>query len=216
MGCSCSALAKSACCRGPQFRATVAPEPGVSIKTSESDEVFHQPLNFTEAEKALVKKTWKVLANDLKGRGSKVFIAIFRANPAIKALFPFDGMEGEVLMKSTLFKGHASRFMQAVGAVVDNIDSLDEALSPLLLGLGKHHVLFPGFEPVYFNSFQTGMRQVWAEDLGSKFNAHAQQAWDKVFEFIMHKLKEGYLAGLHEYAGRKNTMTSNIGPYGNP
>ena len=40
------------------------------------------------------------------------------------------------------FKGHASRFMNAVGAVVDNLQNLEETLTPLLVGLGENHVHF--------------------------------------------------------------------------
>lgn len=206
MGCSASVAVKRPCCPfQSKSKAAIAPET-LSIEDNEQTDFI-----FTAAEKAVVIKTWRVLSNDLTGRGTKVFIHIFRDNPKIKDLFPLDGLDGEAMVKSYIFKGHASRFMQAVGAVVDNIDSCDEALSPLLIGLGKHHVLFTGFKPDYFNSFETAMRTVWAEDLGSKFTPQTEIAWTKVFKFILRKLKEGYLIALDEYESTRNpTVSTNV------
>jgi len=58
------------------------------------------------------------------------------------------------------FKGHAVRFMQAVQAVVDNIDNYHETVTPLLNDLGRRHTHFKGFKPIYFNDFQDSILQV--------------------------------------------------------
>ena len=134
-----------------------------------------------------------MLATDLTGRGSKVFQKIFELNPLVKNLFPFKHVEGADLLLEPNFKGHASRFMNAVGAVVDNLDNLDEALAPLLIGLGENHVTFDGFKPEYFNFFAQAMHLVWKEDLKSKYTTEAEEAWKAVFAFIMDNLKLGYM-----------------------
>jgi len=89
-----------------------------------------------EHEIRLINKTWKLLSTDMTGYGTKVFLRIFQKNPKLKQLFPCRDVEGEELLKNKHFKGHASLFMQAIGAAVDNIDCLEENLAPLLLGLG--------------------------------------------------------------------------------
>ena len=44
--------------------------------------------------------------------------------------------------------------MQAIGAAVDNIHSLDENLAPLLIDLGKAHSTSGMFDPSYFELFK--------------------------------------------------------------
>ena len=82
--------------------------------------------------------------------------------------------------------------MQAVGAVVDNIDNYEKALSPLLNGLGRKHIHFAGFRAGYFDAFEEAMMYVWAEDLGPKYDEETSVAWHQVFQFIMNELKQGF------------------------
>ncbi len=158
---------------------------------------------FTKRQKRIVARTWKILSNDLGGRGSKIFLRIFKMNPGVKKLFPFGHLEGEALLRDPHFKGHASRFMQAVGAVIDNIDSYAETLAPLLLGLGRQHIHFKGFEPTYWKTFEVAILEVWSEELESKFTVDAREAWHMVFKFILLKLNEGYEEALEEEEKRK-------------
>ena len=146
----------------------------------------------TEKEKILVRRNWKRLSCDLTERGAKVFLRIFSDNPNVKLLFPFKDLDGEELTKDVNFRGHASRFMQAVGAVVDNIDDFEQSLAPLLNALGQKHVHFKGFTPAHFNAFQDAMLAVWTEDLGGKLSPDGREAWVKVLGFIMRELKRGY------------------------
>ena len=133
------------------------------------------------------------MGTDLTARGSKVFLRIFEKNPYVKKIFPFRDCEGEDLLKNPSFKGHASRFMQAVGAVVDNINDPETALSPVLIGLGKNHTSFEGFKPEYFGAFTEAMQYVWRTELKVKYTPEVAETWDMVFIFIMQTLKEGYV-----------------------
>ena len=159
---------------------------------------------FTDRQMFIVRKTWKLLATDLTRRGSKVFVKIFELNPHVKGLFPFKNLDdaNELLLDAN-FKGHASRFMNAVGAVVDNMDNLEESLAPLLIGLGENHVKFEGFKPEYFNSFSQAMNIVWKEDLGKRYTTEAEEAWKVVFAFIMDNLKVGFInaQAIQKYNG---------------
>lgn len=148
---------------------------------------------FSDRQKAIIVKTWRYMGNDLTGRGSKVFMKIFELHPEVKQLFPsLKDYEGEALLKNPNFKGHASRFMQAVGAVVEHIDSPD-TLSPVLVSLGQRHVTFSGFTPAYFAAFTEGMMSIWAQELGKTFTEEVSEAWKTVFDFIMSSLQDGYL-----------------------
>lgn len=164
--------------------------------------------DLSEKDKALIRRNWKYLACDLTGRGAKVFLRIFRDNPEVKLLFPFHALEGEELIRDANFRGHASRFMQAVGAVVDNIDDFEAALTPLLNGLGQKHIHFRGFNPSLFDAFQEAMLEVWAEDLGNKLTCEGQGAWIKVFGFIKGELQNGYLQAVHQSKQSDGSDTS--------
>lgn len=146
----------------------------------------------TPQQKKIVKRTWRYLANDMTGHGKKVFLKIFEMNPHVKDLFPCRDVTGEALLRDSNFKGHAARFMQAVGAAVDNIDDLGSSLSPLLIGLGRQHTTFSGLQPEYFNAFTEAMLFVWQQELKDKFTEDVRGAWKTVFDFLMSRLKEGY------------------------
>ncbi|XP_071115047.1 hemoglobin subunit mu-like [Haliotis cracherodii] len=149
-------------------------------------------------QRMLVQKTWPYLAGDIAGIGSKVFIRIFQLYPNVKQLFPCRHKEGKELLQDQNFKGHASRFMQAVGAVVDNIDDLDRSLSPLLIGLGRQHIHYNGFIPENFDAFTESMTLTWSEELKGRFTEEVKDAWEAVFDFIMMKLKVGFAQARDE------------------
>nr|XP_034307779.1 non-symbiotic hemoglobin 0-like [Crassostrea gigas] len=134
--------------------------------------------------------------------GIRVFERIFELNPDLKQLFPFRNKEGESLRNDHDFTGHASRFMQAVGAAIDNINNLYMYFGPLLIGLGKQHVEFGGFKPEYWDVFTEAMLYVWEKELGDLFDDNCRNAWTKVFEFIMEQLKVGYSQAIDEEAGK--------------
>ncbi|XP_067676830.1 hemoglobin subunit mu-like [Haliotis asinina] len=152
----------------------------------------------TGQQRMLVRRTWRYLAGDMTGIGSKVFIRIFNLYPNVKQLFPCRHKEGTELLRDPNFKGHASRFMQAVGAVVDNMDDLDTSLSPLLIGLGRQHINFNGFIPENFDAFTQSMTLTWEEELNGHFTEEVKDAWVAVFRFIMMKLKEGFALASDE------------------
>ncbi|XP_070567773.1 neuroglobin-1-like [Ptychodera flava] len=164
---------------------------------------------FTDRQRRIVRKTWRPLANDMTGNGTKVFLRIFEMEPKVKQLFPCRDKEGEELLKDMNFKGHASRFMQSVGAAVDNLDSLETSLAPLLLKLGRSHTNFSGFKPDYFDIFTRAMLDVWEQELKDRFTSEVKESWLTVFEFMMGKMKEGYMQAYTEEMNAKNLQKSN-------
>ena len=169
-------------------------------KNTENGNCINGPNScLTLEQKHLVKKTWRYLSRNILVRGTKVFLRIFEINPHVKGLFPnLKEKEGEYLKNDTNFQGHATRFMQIVGAVVDNIDNLDDAVCPILIGLGRQHIHFSDFKPSYFDAFKEGMVYTWKDDLGDRYHGNTEEAWSTVFDFIMDKLKEGYKLAVAE------------------
>ena len=150
--------------------------------------------------KTRVKKTWKLLSRDISGIGAKIFVKIFEADPDIKKIFHCDGLEGDALLTNSQFKGHASRFMQAIGAAVDNIDDLQGGMGPMLEGLGKQHLSFQGFKPEFWDTFTDAILDAFRETLHHRFTSEVAAAWKLVFVFIILKLKQGYQEACLEQA----------------
>ncbi|XP_014676644.1 PREDICTED: neuroglobin-like [Priapulus caudatus] len=152
-------------------------------------------IELTEREKALIRRSWKLLCEDsMTMIGGEIFLKIFELNNEVKALFPFRDVTGEALKHDPDFKGHASRFMQALGAAVDNLDNLRHSLEPLLSALGKTHTRYTdrGFTPAFFDEFTASILHVWRERLGRKFTPEVRAAWLAMVSFIATAMKDGY------------------------
>ena len=152
---------------------------------------------FSSRQKQIVRRSWRQLTGDLTERGTRVFLYIFHQKPELKVAFHLDNLDDEELVKNFIFIDHASRFMQAVGAVIENIDSLNETLTPLLTKLGATHVGFDGFEVTDLPLFVESIMSVWESDIGqTKFTLEVRDAWLKVFVYITGTLELGYTNNL--------------------
>ena len=201
------------CCSIPIGTCKVAPGSAAFInktKAKRSKEAENTSA-FTQRQKKIVTQTWRILGDDLTGRGSKVFLKIFQLYPSVKQLFPaLRDVEGDALLKNPTFRGHASRFMQAVGAAVENMDS-PENLAPLLITLGRKHVEFPGFTGGFFEAFTEGMMFVWKEELGETFTPEVATVWKSLFDFIMSRLREGYTIAMSSASNDQDGNTTTDG-----
>ncbi|KAL3883343.1 hypothetical protein ACJMK2_029617 [Sinanodonta woodiana] len=164
---------------------------------------------FDENQICIIKKTWRHFAGDMSRVGCKVFLQIFLLHPSVKQLFPFRYVKGDALLQDPSFKAHAFRFMQAVGAAIDNIDNLDEALVPLLLGLGKQHTTFMDFKEEYFNYFSDSMMAIWKDELKSKFDEVTSLTWRLLFTCIMDTMQEGFRQAQQEKHSDKPVVERN-------
>lgn len=147
----------------------------------------------SEQQRTAVLRSWRYLSTDLSNRGIKIFRRIFQQNPHVKALFMLQDVEDDELKRDRRFKGHAVRFMQAIGAVVEHIDNYRQTLGPLLNSLGEQHTRFEGFRPAYFNCFQDAIVAVFAEELGTEFSPLVKEAWTILLDFIRTELTRGYM-----------------------
>ena len=159
---------------------------------------FREPDIFIpESEKTIIKAQWEVLSKDRKGNGTAVFLKIFKQYPEIKELFRCNDVDYTLLEENAEFRAHAIRFMQAMGTAVESIDDLETSMSKSLVSLGKQHVSFTGFKPIYFEAFYDAISSVWRDVLGSDFTPESAEAWCHVMVFILETLKKGYhLASL--------------------
>ena len=149
-------------------------------------------VTITDEDKVIIKRQWRILSNDMKCLGAAVFLQIFKEHPEVKQLFPCRDVENDKLLSSVQFKRHAFRFMQAVAAVVDNIDNLENSMTKVLIDLGEQHVLISGIKPSYFEDFYNAICKVWKCKLGWRYKKECETAWNHVFTYIKENMKQGY------------------------
>ena len=167
--------------------ASVAPE---KTKPPCYDHLNEETFNLHQ--RRLVLRTWRYLAVDIPGHGSIVFLRVFQLQPAVKALFPCRDVPDDQLTSDPNFKGHSTRFMQAIGAVMDNIEDPERTLNEILLSMGRQHCYYKGFKVSYFDAFVEAFVYTWELILGNKFSGDTRNAWLVVFNFIKNKMALGY------------------------
>ena len=149
---------------------------------------------WTTEERIIVTKTWKSMANDLQGNGMQVFLRIFEIAPDAKTLFHIQHVRHRDVVRNTIIKGHASRFMQAIGAAVDSINECESGndFDKHLHILGQQHTHYVGFNPDYFEVFYDAIMWQWERYMDKAFTQEVADAWSHVFAYVMWRLKEGY------------------------
>uniref|UniRef100_A0A1I7ZSK9 GLOBIN domain-containing protein n=1 Tax=Steinernema glaseri TaxID=37863 RepID=A0A1I7ZSK9_9BILA len=95
--------------------------------------------DFTLADKQLIRKSWKILGEDMEGFGIRIYSMIFNQCPEARLLFPFmkftsDGKE----KKTTEFSFQALRFVQVLESAIVALDNL-QSLDVILDNLGRRH-----------------------------------------------------------------------------
>ncbi|XP_006812324.1 uncharacterized protein LOC102809701 [Saccoglossus kowalevskii] len=162
---------------------------------------------FSSEQISELRRTWPKLACDLTGNGAQVFLQIFAINENIKILFPFRYVPVDILSQNEVFRGHSRRFMQAVGACVENLENLDGDVTTLFVGLGKKHIHFEGFKVDYFSTYVTSMQTVWDIALtGHHYDKQTKQSWTQIFEFVITRMAEGYHIAMDEQEAKKKNQ----------
>ncbi|XP_014679465.1 PREDICTED: hemoglobin subunit epsilon-like, partial [Priapulus caudatus] len=105
-------------------------------------------------------------------------------------------LDGDDLRRDPRLKGHGGRFMQVVGAVLENIDNADTAIRPLLFQLGERHAYYDGFKPEYFEQYKKGMMYMCEQNFGDKLTPKLRDLWTKVFNFIIDSVRDGCVEAL--------------------
>lgn len=169
-----------------------------------------KPLDLTANERRLIIVTWHAISGELTRKGLRVFDEIMKS-PEIKALFPFKHVPAERLRKVPLYREHASRIIECVAAVVDELEGLgDGASTPsqtevatlkigiLLYSLGQAHGCMHGVSPAFFRTIAhthiiRALMTVWRQDIGAMWGPTVELAWAKLFRFMTHQLYNGLI-----------------------
>lgn len=201
MGCVGSTAVIEPSCRRLQvksvYRQAFKP-PQLTVSTL-STSCLPQHEFLSNFERILVRQSWTRLSRDPVTNGVRVFLRIFELAPSIGLAFQttIDGVSTRPvaqLVNDQLFRHHATRFMRAVDAVMNNLDALDVIVVPNLVRLGRFHAASVShFDTVYLDVFVRAMLEVWASVLGPTcFTTDISNAWTKIFRLIGFCVRKGY------------------------
>ncbi|TMS39389.1 hypothetical protein L596_005924 [Steinernema carpocapsae] len=112
--------------------------------------------DFSLSDKQLMRKSWRILGEDMEGFGMRIYSMIFNQCPEARRLFPFmkfttDGKE----KKTTEFSFQALRFVQVLESAIVSIDNL-HSLDVILDNLGRRHGKLEsatGFQAYFWTTF---------------------------------------------------------------
>lgn len=187
MGCTSSVTYTSTSCSTlksingrfkPELKVTLAPK-----------------ADLTQHEAKIVRSTWPLVAQDLSGNGLQIFLKIFELRPDVKKLFHVENVRHSELARNQVIKGHGTRFMSAIGVVVDSINESDDTkqkLVDVLHVLGQQHKRYSGFRPDYFETFYEALMWRWEMCMQELFTPDVASTWSHLFVYMMEQLKEGY------------------------
>ena len=146
----------------------------------------------TERQIRMIRKTWKKLDDDLTGRGIQLFFKIMDADNNVQGLFPWRHVPRSSLVGNPWFRGHASRFMQAVGAVVDCLGSTEQQVLLIICDIGRKHAKTNNFDDSYFALFARCIMEMLEEEIGRQFNKEVKDAWETVIGCMVIGFKAGH------------------------
>ncbi|KAI1896724.1 hypothetical protein AGOR_G00097750 [Albula goreensis] len=139
----------------------------------------------SETERGVILNTWARVYENSEDVGVSVLIRFFVNFPSAKQYFSqFRDMDDpEEMERSTQLRKHASRVMNAINTVLENLHDPDKVSSVLGL-VGKAHALKHKVEPMYFKILSGVILEVLTEDYPNLFTAEAQRAWTKLMGLI--------------------------------
>jgi hemoglobin-like flavoprotein len=59
--------------------------------------------------------------------------------------------------------------------------------------LGAQHATIAGFDVIYFSIFAKCLHLTWEKVLGEEYTEDMKDAWTGLFEFIMERIRDGYV-----------------------
>lgn len=143
-------------------------------------------------QRQMVQDTWLQLQPQRANIGKQVFLRIFEVEPLVKKAFKLSTTWGDELINNTTFQKHATRFVDTIGYVVNNVDHLQTEGDPYVLAIGADHRDRAGFSVRYFDVFVKSLMFVWQQELKDDFPPETRDAWQTLFEYMAQKTKAGY------------------------
>ncbi|XP_070191244.1 uncharacterized protein [Littorina saxatilis] len=146
----------------------------------------------TGQQRLSIIRTWRKIASDIGPLGISAMNKMLELDCDAKMLFDFSHKNDQDMQHDRRFRQHAFWLIQAVNAVLENLDRLDETVAYMFKQIGEKHAGIPKFHISYFGLLPDVWDYVWEEHLKERYSQHMQTSWDRIFQYIVDRLAEGY------------------------
>uniref|UniRef100_UPI00358E2BAD neuroglobin-like n=1 Tax=Myxine glutinosa TaxID=7769 RepID=UPI00358E2BAD len=147
-----------------------------------------------EAQRELVKDSWRALQQDIARVGVIIFVRLFETHPECKDIFfQFRDMDDlHKLKRSRQLKAHGLRVMSFIEKTVARLEQ-EAVLEALILDLGRKHYrynaaakyyMFVGLE--FIDTIRPFFEDKWTTEL--------EEAWKALFRYLTWTMSRGYRA----------------------
>nr|XP_020642959.1 neuroglobin-like isoform X1 [Pogona vitticeps] len=152
------------------------------------------PFLLSEAQKGLVRDSWKILHQDIARVGIIVFIRLFETHPECKdAFFLFRDVDDlQQLKMSKDLQAHGLRVMSFIEKSVARMDQ-EEKLEQLTLELGRSHFWYQA-PPKYYEYIGTQFIQAARPILKEEWTSEVEEAWQSLFQYLVATMRQGFYA----------------------
>ncbi|XP_067049806.1 neuroglobin-like [Acropora muricata] len=153
-------------------------------------------LLLTPHQKELIRSSWKLIQIKRTEVGVKVFLTLFKRNPALQSVFPeFRDLSLTELELKQELRGHSERVMRTVENSVNSMDDPD-SLNEYLIELGRRHVMRsvkPSVNDLHL--INRALLDTFQDTIPSSWRPEDAAAWEILLNFFTKKLKEGIRTG---------------------
>ncbi|GAB1601396.1 non-symbiotic hemoglobin-like [Argonauta hians] len=138
---------------------------------------------FTEHQKELIRRSWKMIQDDISKVGVITFLRLFEKYPDVQDIFiPFKGQSAEELKNSDRLREHGLQVMRTVEKAIARLDQ-PEKLETMLHELGRKHVMFNTkvdymdlIGPQFILAIKPTIKDSWTIE--------TEEAWSDFFKFV--------------------------------
>ncbi|XP_033915060.3 neuroglobin-1-like [Acipenser ruthenus] len=184
-----------------------ANESGSGTDTGTGSRLKSEPLPLSEAQKDLIRESWKILHEDIARVGIIMFIRLFETHPECKDVFfmfrEIDDLQ-ELRMSKEL-QAHGLRVMSFIEKSVARL-SQEDKLEQIVFELGRSHCRYSA-SPKYYEyvgvQFISAVKPIVKEN----WTQEVEESWKSLFSYLTAVMKRGY----HEEERKNGVNKTNYG-----
>ncbi|XP_017538597.1 neuroglobin-like [Pygocentrus nattereri] len=148
-------------------------------------------VRLNEAQKELVRKSWRAVQSDATKAGVIMFVRLFEIHPECKdAFFDFRDVADLEIQASRELRAHGLRVLSFLEKSVARLGK-PEHLDELILELGRKHYHYNS-NPKYYMYLGTEFIRVIKPILKERWSSELENAWMTLFLYLTQMMKVGF------------------------
>ncbi|XP_063079782.1 x globin [Engraulis encrasicolus] len=165
-------------------------------------------VSLTDAQKEMIKESWKCVQQDITRAGIIMFVRLFESHPECKEVFfEFRGVDDiEMLRVNKELRAHGLRVMSFIEKSVARLHEPDR-LEKLAFELGRKHYNYNAV-PKYFMYVMPEFIRAIGPILKDSLTPELEEAWKVLFQYLTGLMRQGF----NEEEKRQRTASVSSAP----